>query len=109
MACKRSAVRPRYSPQALKPRKGLSLFMPFTLYILYSESNDKYYVGSCADISIRLAQHNSGRNISTKSGAPWKIVFRGRSRDTGYSTKKRVRDKKKKSRRYIEWLINSAQ
>jgi len=49
--------------------------MSFIVYILYSESKDKYYIGSCADISICLTQYNTGRNTSTKSGIPWRLVY----------------------------------
>jgi len=47
----------------------------YFVYILYSESSIKYYVGSCEDIAIRLGQHNSGRNKSTKHGIPWEIKY----------------------------------
>lgn len=47
--------------------------MSYCVYMLYSESVDKYYVGSCEDIGVRLAQHNSGRNKSTKYGVLWQV------------------------------------
>ncbi len=49
--------------------------MTFTVYILYSEGKDKYYTGSCSVFEVRINQHNTGRNISTKSGIPWKLVY----------------------------------
>ncbi|MBD1396744.1 GIY-YIG nuclease family protein [Pontibacter sp. JH31] len=36
--------------------------MAYYTYILYSKKTDHYYVGSCQDMEIRLAQYNAGRN-----------------------------------------------
>ena len=47
----------------------------YYLYILYSVSADKYYIGSTEHLDARLSQHNTGRNKSTKHGIPWKIVY----------------------------------
>ncbi|MBT9483748.1 GIY-YIG nuclease family protein [Sediminibacterium sp.] len=49
--------------------------MHYTVYIIYSESLNKFYTGSCEDLSIRITQHNAGRNKSTKSGIPWTIKY----------------------------------
>lgn len=49
--------------------------MPYFAYILYSESKDRYYVGSCEDVLIRLKRHNDGATPSTKPYRPWKIVW----------------------------------
>jgi putative endonuclease len=55
----------------------------FTVYILYSEVKQKFYTGQTQDFEKRLQTHNSGKNLSTKKGAPWilvwKIVVRTRS------------------------------
>ncbi len=47
------------------------------VYVLYSESIDKYYTGSCLDIAIRLIQHNSAffKNSYTSQASDWKIFF----------------------------------
>ncbi len=80
--------------------------MPFIVYILHSESRDKYYIGSCANISIRLTQHNTGRNTSTKFGIPWRLVYTEEVNTLQEARKRELEIKKKKSRRYIEWLIS---
>ncbi len=49
--------------------------MPFITYIIYSEKIDRYYIGSGEDIDVRLEKHNTGRNISTKAGIPWKLMY----------------------------------
>ncbi len=44
-------------------------------YIIYSESADRFYIGQCEDLDIRLQQHNAGKTKSIKYGIPWKIVY----------------------------------
>jgi putative endonuclease len=77
-------------------------------YILYSSSTDRYYVGSCDDLTIRIAQHNAGRNKSTKAGVPWIIQYTETFSTRSDARKRELEIKKKKSRKYIEWLINSS-
>jgi putative endonuclease len=47
----------------------------FLVYILFSESTGRFYVGHTADILDRVQRHNDGRSASTKSGRPWTLVF----------------------------------
>jgi putative endonuclease len=46
----------------------------YFVYILYSEKNDRYYVGHTANIEQRLLEHNSGLNFSTKPFIPWILL-----------------------------------
>tara|TARA_R110001599_G_scaffold35840_5_gene112993 strand:+ start:22134 stop:22307 length:174 start_codon:yes stop_codon:yes gene_type:complete len=45
------------------------------VYILFSETRSRYYVGQTADIIKRLERHNQGRVKSTRLGIPWKLVL----------------------------------
>lgn len=52
----------------------------FTVYILYSESADKYYIGQTADLEQRLQQHNdpfvdTRRSKYTLKIGPGKLVY----------------------------------
>ena len=48
----------------------------FTVYILQSESTNRYYIGQTQDMQSRLARHNAGSVRSTKHGVPsWRLVF----------------------------------
>jgi predicted GIY-YIG superfamily endonuclease len=38
----------------------MSNILSFYTYILYSTSHDRYYIGQCEDLNVRLARHNSG-------------------------------------------------
>ncbi|GAB5524077.1 MAG: hypothetical protein Roseis2KO_19490 [Roseivirga sp.] len=80
----------------------------FYVYIIYSEGRDRYYVGSCDQLDRRISDHNAGRSKYTKSGKPWTLKYH-----EVYATRQEARQrereiKKKKSRKYIEFLISSA-
>ena len=48
----------------------------FTVYVLYSQSFDKIYVGFSSDLEKRLLAHNHPSNKGwTKSFQPWKIIY----------------------------------
>ncbi|MBT9483749.1 GIY-YIG nuclease family protein [Sediminibacterium sp.] len=76
--------------------------------MIYSESLNKFYTGSCEDLSIRIAQHNAGRNKSTKPGIPWIIKHTEIFNSLKEARAREAQIKKMKSRKYIESLINSA-
>ncbi|MFB6343545.1 GIY-YIG nuclease family protein [Saccharicrinis sp. FJH62] len=47
----------------------------YYVYILYSKSADKYYVGSTGNIEQRLYQHNnSAVNKFTSKYRPWELM-----------------------------------
>jgi putative endonuclease len=79
----------------------------FTVYILYSKSIDRYYVGYTNDIQRRLSEHNRVKGKYTDRGIPWVLVF-----SQEFLTKKEAMDrekliKSKKSKAFIIDLINS--
>ncbi len=79
--------------------------MSFFTYILYSDSKDRYYIGSTEDVDLRLIRHNAGATPSTKPGRPWRIVY---TEEHSSKTNALVREnyiKSMKSRKYIETLI----
>ena len=82
--------------------------MQYIVYIIFSESQNKYYTGSCEDFSIRLAQHNAGRNKSTKHGIPWVLKHSEVFNSLKEARAREAQIKKMKSRKYIESLIDSA-
>ena len=45
-------------------------------YILVSEKHEKrQYIGYSQDLRTRVSDHNKGKNVSTRSGRPWRLVF----------------------------------
>lgn len=81
--------------------------MNATVYIIYSEKWNQYYVGSTQDFNARLEQHNNGRNPSTKGGAPWVLKYHEDFVGASLARKREFEIKKKKSRKYLEWLISN--
>lgn len=47
----------------------------YYVYILSSEVAGKLYTGSTEDLRKRFAEHNAKKVTSTKSGAPWELVY----------------------------------
>jgi len=45
------------------------------LYILKSEINERFYIGTTTDLDDRIKRHNQGRSKSTKSGRPWEVAY----------------------------------
>ena len=48
----------------------------FFVYILQSLKNHSYYTGQTKNIEKRLERHNKGEFISTRRGAPYKVVHK---------------------------------
>jgi putative endonuclease len=46
----------------------------FFVYVLYSETASRRYVGMSSNPDSRLKQHNGGSTKSTKAYRPWTIV-----------------------------------
>jgi predicted GIY-YIG superfamily endonuclease len=47
----------------------------FYIYNIQSERGNRYYIGSTKGISRRITEHNQGKNNSTKTYRPWKLVY----------------------------------
>jgi putative endonuclease len=49
--------------------------MPFFVYILYSGTSGKYYIGQTANLTDRLNRHNNGYEKFTSPYTPWKMIW----------------------------------
>jgi len=48
----------------------------YWVYILYSDSSDKFYIGYTSNLEGRLEAHNHEENSGwTRSYAPWRLVY----------------------------------
>ena len=72
------------------------------VYILYSETILKYYVGQTADIERRLVRHNEGYVKSTKRGSPWTLIhsIKVHSRSEALLLERKI--KKRGAKRYLD-------
>jgi putative endonuclease len=46
----------------------------YYVYIIHSQSLQRYYVGSTESVEKRLREHNAGRSKSKRAGAPWRLI-----------------------------------
>jgi putative endonuclease len=77
-------------------------------YILFSKKLNKFYVGACTDLERRIYEHNIGHSKFTSLGVPWEIVYKEEFQTLLEAKKRESEIKKKKSRKYIEFLIQSS-
>ena len=77
-------------------------------YILFSVKLNKYYIGSTPDIERRLEEHNRGKEKFTRTGVPWKLVYKEIFDDLKLARQREAYIKKMKSRKFVESLISSA-
>ena len=47
----------------------------YYVYILESKQNARLYKGSTSDLKRRLKEHNNREEKSTKTGAPWELIY----------------------------------
>jgi putative endonuclease len=78
----------------------------YHLYILYSSSRDKYYVGSTGDeLSQRLRRHNSNHKGFTGQASDWQIAYTETFTEKLPAQKRELEIKAWKSRKRVEHLI----
>ena len=81
--------------------------MPFIVYIIYSSTKNKFYIGFTSDIEERIIRHNQKSKGFTGSTNDWKIVH-----TETYPTKSEALSREKqikswKSRIKIQELISN--
>ncbi len=62
----------------------------YFVYVLRSESYNRFYIGMTGDIERRIKEHNSGKTKSTKGYRPWKLFFYEK-----YPSRKEAREREK--------------
>ncbi len=75
------------------------------VYILQSEVNNRFYIGSTNNLIRRLKEHNSGNSRYTKFTIPFKIVFHQEFDTLEKARKIEYKLKKYKSKKIIERII----
>ncbi|WP_234364024.1 GIY-YIG nuclease family protein [Lunatibacter salilacus] len=89
-------------------QSGFFLVMEYFVYILYSETTDRYYVGQTQNLEESMERHNSGRNKSTKPGIPWTLVHFELSSDRLSAMAREKYIKNHGSKRYLTLISNSS-
>ena len=84
---------------------GFFFEVMFVVYIIYSQKLDRFYIGHTEDIAIRINEHNSGISNYTSKAKDWVIKLTIAFKTREEAKRRELEIKKKKSRKYIEWLI----
>ncbi len=79
----------------------------YFIYIIYSKEADKYYVGQTENIEDRLISHRSGISKYTSIADDWLLAYSETLKTRKEAISREIEIKKKKSRKYIEWLISN--
>ena len=72
------------------------------VYVLFSKTRSRYYVGQTTDIDKRLKRHNGGLVPSTKGGIPWELVLQIPVADRSAAVHLEKRIKKRGAKRFID-------
>lgn len=80
----------------------------YFVYILYSDKCNKYYIGQTESLTRRVDEHNQGKGGAfTSACIPWALVYHESFESRQEAIKREREIKGKKSRKYIEYLIQS--
>ena len=72
--------------------------------MLFRSTADRYYVGQTDDPERRLNDHNSGISSYTSQAKDWEIVHLEKFNDRKAAIRRELEIKRKKSRKYVEWI-----
>ena len=75
------------------------------VYIIQSQSNGRYYIGSSNNIELRLQYHNNNWVTATKNRGPWVVRYAQEYTDITTARKMENKLKQLKSRVIIEKII----
>ena len=81
--------------------------MPYYLYIIQSQTDESYYIGTSCDLTERIERHNQGRSKYTKPKRPWNLVYIEEHPDRSSAMKREYAIKRRKSKDYLAKLIES--
>ena len=81
--------------------------MEFIVYILFSETKNRFYIGFTANLQERIIRHNQKSKGFTGNVNDWKIVYTENYYAKEEAQKRELQIKSWKSRTKIEELITS--
>jgi putative endonuclease len=82
--------------------------MRFYVYIIQSEKDESYYVGSTKDLAERVGRHNQGRSKYTKGRRPWELVYHEELPDRSSAMNREQEIKGHKRKAFIEFLVRTS-
>ena len=82
--------------------------MPFYVYILKSETTDRYYIGQTEHLQERVSYHNANYSKSLKNRGPWRLAYHEIHPTRGEAIRRERQIKSWKDRKLIEKLISAS-
>jgi len=76
------------------------------VYVIYSEKLHKRYIGSSKDIDRRIREHNLGKSKFTKSGIPWRLIYRESYQTYSEARKRELFLKSGAGRKLLDRILN---
>lgn len=83
--------------------RGFSLM--YSVYIIYSQKLNKYYIGYSSDVEDRIKKHNSNSKGFTNLGKPWTLIYSEQYDSKMEAMAREKQLKNWKNRERIEQLI----
>jgi putative endonuclease len=78
----------------------------YTLYIIYSEKLNRFYVGYTNNLLRRISEHNRLKGKYTDIGIPWILVHSEEFKDKKAARDRELFIKSRKSKQFIINLIS---
>lgn len=77
----------------------------YFVYIIQSQNDKSYYIGSTSNIEQRVIAHNTGKSVYTKKKMPWMLQYFAEYPSKSEALKREKQIKNWKSKKAIEKLI----
>ncbi len=83
--------------------------MDYFVYIIQSQTTNRYYIGMTNDINKRIIYHNHGANKSTRNKGPWKLIYQEKLSDKSSAWLRERQIKKYKGGEAFKKLVNNGE
>lgn len=81
--------------------------MHYFVYILKSDTSDRFYTGSTDNLERRIAEHQRGKSPATRNRGPWTLVYSKPFDTRSEAVKWEMEIKKKKNSASIQRIISA--
>jgi putative endonuclease len=97
------------SPPFRKKTRSLAgfLLMNYYTYIIKSDKDGSFYIGSTSNIERRLLEHNNGHSPYTSKKIPWKLIYLQEFKSKTEAIKREKFLKKQKNKEFYLKLSRS--
>ena len=82
--------------------------MSFHVYILQSQTTNRYYIGQSKDLRERVAYHNANYSKALRNRGPWRLVYSESYATRSEAVRRERYIKSQKDRSFIERLLSAS-